>query len=228
MLAEMRTLEALAGEDRPDGAQLLTVLESLHAKLIALRDSATDFMRDLGQVMGWEEAISEEAFAAYKSKVIDHLRGFKAEQTRTEPQFQAAIAAVHAAGIDRLCQLAASAEPPPRYGMSAAQVAAVRADALVDRARGSRVVGSHSHAQPMPRRARCRARPPEPDEGSRRGCGRRASSHQVGAWAWRRILRRRPGSSARASRSKRRWETGHLLNRVDKPANCGLLGEPPA
>jgi uncharacterized protein (TIGR02677 family) len=132
MLADMRLLAAATAVSPMDGQQLATLMDALHSKLIALRDSATGFMRDLGQVMGFEEAISEQTFTAYKNKVVDHLSGFKAAQTRTEPEFERLIGEIEAVGIQRLCQQAASADPPPRYDMTVDEVIAVRIETLLE------------------------------------------------------------------------------------------------
>jgi uncharacterized protein (TIGR02677 family) len=95
-------------------------------------------MRELGAVMADEQAVELEPFERYKRRVIDHLQGFRAELRRLDPQFNAAIGRVEAAGLAHVLAIAAESDEPPVWGLSDEEVATRRAERLAGEWNGVR------------------------------------------------------------------------------------------
>ena len=98
LLDALIALAVEAERTDPTPGRLVALFNDVAAKLERIRSDTGDFMRELGAVMADEQAVELEPFERYKRRVIDHLQGFRAELRRLDPQFNAAIGRVEAAG----------------------------------------------------------------------------------------------------------------------------------
>ena len=126
ILAELASIERELGSDLPDGNALSQSLDRLRAELEALDQGVTDFMAQLANVRASAEAISDESFIAYKSRVVEYLGGFATEFTRTSGRIEDAIERIESAGVERMIALAAGKDEPPVFGKTAEEVAELR------------------------------------------------------------------------------------------------------
>jgi uncharacterized protein (TIGR02677 family) len=138
LLAALATLAEEVERPAPRPPKLVAALNDIAAKLERLVGDTSDFIRDLGAVMADEEAIEPEPFALYKTRVVDHLQGFRSELVRLDAEFASAVERVERAGADRMLELAASSDDPPVYGLSDEEVAARRAARLGEEWEGVR------------------------------------------------------------------------------------------
>jgi uncharacterized protein (TIGR02677 family) len=126
ILAELAAIERELASDLPDGSALSQSLDRLRAELEALDQGVTDFMAQLANVRASAEAISDDSFVAYKSRVVDYLGGFATEFTRTSGRIEDAIQRIESAGTDRMIALAAARDEPPVFGKTPEEVAELR------------------------------------------------------------------------------------------------------
>lgn len=75
-------------------------------------------MRELAKVMHSTEALDEDAFHAYKGRVLEYLEGFRLDLERFAGPIGRAIAAVEAHGVERMVDLIAAIEEAPAYDIS--------------------------------------------------------------------------------------------------------------
>jgi len=116
--AILQELTRLADElpgDEPSPQALQSALTNLVAALDELHSGANDFTRELAKVMRATEALDEDAFRAYKSRVLEYLEGFRADFERFANPIADAIAAVEEQDIGRMVALIASIEQAPAY-----------------------------------------------------------------------------------------------------------------
>jgi uncharacterized protein (TIGR02677 family) len=126
ILEELARIENELALDLPDGDSLSRSLDHLRAELEALDQGVTDFMAQLANVRASAEAISDESFIAYKSRVVEYLGGFAAEFGRTSGRIEDAILRIEARGVERMIALAAANDEPPVFGKTAEEVAEIR------------------------------------------------------------------------------------------------------
>jgi uncharacterized protein (TIGR02677 family) len=126
ILEELARIENELALDLPDGESLSRSLDHLRAELEALDQGVTDFMAQLANVRASAEAISDESFIAYKSRVVEYLGGFAAEFGRTSGRIEEAILRIEAQGVERMIALAAANDEPPVFGKTAEEVAEIR------------------------------------------------------------------------------------------------------
>ena len=138
LLDALIALAVEAERTDPTSGRLVSLFNDVAAKLERIRSDTGDFMRELGAVMADEQAVELEPFERYKRRVIDHLQGFRSELRRLDPQFNAAIGRVEAAGLARMVAIAAESDEPPVWGLSDEEVAARRAERLAEEWNGVR------------------------------------------------------------------------------------------
>jgi uncharacterized protein (TIGR02677 family) len=126
ILEELARIENELALDLPDGDSLSRSLDHLRAELEALDQGVTDFMAQLANVRASAEAISDESFIAYKSRVVEYLGGFAAEFGRTSGRIEEAILRIEAQGVERMIALAAANDEPPVFGKTTEEVAEIR------------------------------------------------------------------------------------------------------
>jgi uncharacterized protein (TIGR02677 family) len=123
ILAELAAIENELSLDLADGDALSRSLDRLRVELEALDHGVTDFMAQLANVRASAEAISDDSFITYKSRVVEYLGGFAAEFTRTSGRIEEAIQRIEACGVERMIALAAAEDEPPVFGKTAEEVA---------------------------------------------------------------------------------------------------------
>ena len=138
LLDALIALAVEAERTDPTSGRLVSLFNDVAAKLERIRSDTGDFMRELGAVMADDQAVELEPFERYKRRVIDHLQGFRSELRRLDPQFNAAIGRVEAAGLARMVAIAAESDEPPVWGLSDEEVAARRAERLAEEWNGVR------------------------------------------------------------------------------------------
>jgi uncharacterized protein (TIGR02677 family) len=154
--AILQELTRLAEELRnrePEAQVLQSALTNLVAALDELHSGANDFTRELAKVMHATEALDEDAFHAYKSRVLEYLEGFRADLERFTNPIADAIAAVEEQGVDRMVTLIASIEQAPAYNVSEEEARRRVATARRNQWTGVRnwFVGSRSQPPPFQR-----------------------------------------------------------------------------
>jgi uncharacterized protein (TIGR02677 family) len=118
ILHELTRLSEHLRQPEPDAQALQSALTNLVAALEELHRGANDFTRELAKVMRATEALDEDAFHAYKSRVLEYLEGFRSDLERFANPIAAAIAAVEEQDIERMVGLIASIEQAPAYNVS--------------------------------------------------------------------------------------------------------------
>lgn len=118
ILQELTRLTEELDRPEPDPQVLQSALTNLVAALDELHSGANDFTRELAKVMHATEALDEDAFHAYKSRVLEYLEGFRADLERFANPIAAGIAAVEEQDVERLVGLIASIEQAPAYNVS--------------------------------------------------------------------------------------------------------------
>ncbi len=126
VLAELAAIENELALDLPDGEALSRSLDHLRAELEALDQGVTDFMAQLANVRASAEAISDDSFIAYKSRVVEYLGGFAEDFSRTSGRIEEAIRRIETRGVARMIALAASKDEPPVFGKTVEEVADLR------------------------------------------------------------------------------------------------------
>lgn len=118
ILSELsRLADELEGPE-PDAAVLQRTLTNLVAALEELRAGSADFMRELAKVMHSTEALDEDAFHAYKGRVLEYLEGFRLDLERFAGPIARAIATVEERGVERMVDAIAAIEEAPAYDVS--------------------------------------------------------------------------------------------------------------
>lgn len=118
ILQELSGLAEELDRTQPDAAALQRALTNLVAALEELRVGASDFMRELAKVMHSSEALDEDAFHAYKGRVLEYLEGFRLDLERFAGPIARAIDAVEERGVERMVDLIAAIEEAPAYDVS--------------------------------------------------------------------------------------------------------------
>lgn len=118
ILQELTRLAEELRKPEPEAQILQSALTNLVAALDELHGGANDFTRELAKVMHATEALDEEAFHAYKSRVLEYLEGFRADLERFANPIADAIAAVEEQDVERMVALIASIEQAPAYNVS--------------------------------------------------------------------------------------------------------------
>lgn len=151
ILGELGRLADELGKPDPDPSALQASLTNLVAALEELRRGASDFMRDLNAVMHSSDALDEDAFRTYKSRVLEYLEGFRLDLENFSAAITDAIDAVEAHGVDRMVELIASIEEAPTYNVSAEETRRRAAAARAAAWKGVRnwFVGSFDHPPPF-------------------------------------------------------------------------------
>jgi uncharacterized protein (TIGR02677 family) len=120
---QLRALVVLARQPTPDPAKVHLLLRGLVDRFTGLADNAQAFMASLQRSMDLHEA-DAEAFRAYKDRLIDYLQRFIADLVTTGADIAGLVAAVEAAGADRLLDAAArreAADTAPSPGQTPGQ-----------------------------------------------------------------------------------------------------------
>lgn len=103
-------LQALAQANAEGDAEVVyRKLTRLDGALADMAERAARFYLLLGDLSRTAET-SAEVFLAHKDALLAHLREFTSELARYTPKLAAAVAAVEATGVERLVELAASAD----------------------------------------------------------------------------------------------------------------------
>jgi uncharacterized protein (TIGR02677 family) len=118
ILQELARLSDELRGDAPSPQVLQSALTNLVAALDELHSGANDFTRELAKVMRATEALEEDAFQAYKSRVLEYLEGFRVDLERFSNPIANAIAAVEEQDVERMVALIASIEQAPAYKVS--------------------------------------------------------------------------------------------------------------
>jgi uncharacterized protein (TIGR02677 family) len=92
-----------------DAEEVYRKLSRLDAALADMAERAARFYLVLGDLSRVTDA-STEVFLAHKDAVLAHLRDFASELARYTPKLADAVGAVEASGVQRLVELAASAD----------------------------------------------------------------------------------------------------------------------
>lgn len=118
ILQELTRMAEELRQDQPDPQVLQRALTNLVAALDELHSGANDFTRELAKVMRATEALEEDAFQSYKSRVLEYLEGFRGDLEHFANPIAAAIAAVEELGVERMVDLIVSIEQAPAYNIS--------------------------------------------------------------------------------------------------------------
>jgi uncharacterized protein (TIGR02677 family) len=118
ILQELTRLAEQLRRPEPEAQALQSALTNLVAALDELHSGANDFTRELAKVMRATEALDEDAFHAYKSRVLEYLEGFRADLERFANPIADAIAAVEEQDVERMVTLIAAIEQAPAYNVS--------------------------------------------------------------------------------------------------------------
>ncbi len=118
ILSELASIADALAKAEPNPEVLQRALTNLVAALDELHSGANDFTRQLAKVMRATETLDEDAFHAYKSRVLEYLEGFRLDLERFTSPIADAIARVEQQGVDRLVTLIASIEQAPAYNVS--------------------------------------------------------------------------------------------------------------
>lgn len=133
----LNRLADLLAEDEADGTAVRSRFEQVLGEVAALHDGASDFMRNLNEVIAGSEQIDDAEFERCKGTLIDHLQGFRSARRRSAPALLAALQRVQRCGEQRLVDLIVDVEELPDLpGFSAAQTAARRRAELLERWHG--------------------------------------------------------------------------------------------
>lgn len=126
ILEELARIESELALELPNGESLSRSLDRLRSELEALDQGVSDFMAQLANVRASAEAISDESFIVYKSRVVEYLGGFATDFSRTSGRIEEAILRIEAKDVERMISLAAANDEPPVFGKTAQEVGELR------------------------------------------------------------------------------------------------------
>jgi uncharacterized protein (TIGR02677 family) len=106
---QLAALLALAGEESPDPAKTHLVLLQLAERFGSLADNAQAFMASLRRTADFQ-AGDEEAFIAYKDRLVEYIERFIADLANRGAQIADLLGRLSAVGVDRLLVDAARRE----------------------------------------------------------------------------------------------------------------------
>lgn len=105
----LRSLQGLLGEPDPDPAVVHNILLELSSRLDSLAANASAFMGSLQRVIDLQD-LDEEAFFAYKDRLIAYLERFVAELVQKSYDIRQTLVAFPAEPLDALLLVAARRE----------------------------------------------------------------------------------------------------------------------
>jgi uncharacterized protein (TIGR02677 family) len=106
---QLGSLLALALRPDPDPAKVHLLLLGLADRFGSLADNAQDFMASLRRTIDFQDG-NEEAFIAYKDRLIEYIERFIADLANRGAQIADLLGRLREAGVERLLGLAARRE----------------------------------------------------------------------------------------------------------------------
>ncbi|MDT0341861.1 TIGR02677 family protein [Streptomyces litchfieldiae] len=106
---QLASMLVLAQQDRPDPAKAHLVLLTLADRFGSLADNAQAFMASLRRTIDFEDG-DEEAFIAYKDRLVEYIERFIADLASRGAQIADLLVRVGEAGVERLLTAAAQRE----------------------------------------------------------------------------------------------------------------------
>jgi len=106
---QLGSLLRLAQEPDPDPAKIHLLLLGLSDRFGSLADNAQDFMASLRRTIDFQDG-NEEAFIAYKDRLIEYIERFIADLANRGAQIADLLGQLHESGVERLLEAAARRE----------------------------------------------------------------------------------------------------------------------
>jgi uncharacterized protein (TIGR02677 family) len=103
---QLGSLLRLAQEPDPDPAKIHLLLLGLSDRFGSLADNAQDFMASLRRTIDFQDG-NEEAFIAYKDRLIEYIERFIADLANRGAQIADLLGQLHESGVERLLEAAA-------------------------------------------------------------------------------------------------------------------------
>jgi uncharacterized protein (TIGR02677 family) len=105
----LRNLRELAADAAPDAARVHNLLLELFGRLDSLAANAQAFMNSLQRTVDLQD-VDEDAFLAYKDRLLDYLRRFVAQLAEKSHDIATTLGSIPESSVERLLLVAAERE----------------------------------------------------------------------------------------------------------------------